>query len=371
MKGDFSDRDPADVERPQLTSIVRGASIVLVLVTGVALGFDPNDPLPETIPAFAWLVGGTVGVFGLARLTTRAALSIASLVFLAFAPASAAALAATLASVTVSPTSAPHTRTRTEHTASVPANFALSERVRGSLEVDFGRTYVDEVERAVRPAAMADLVGVADPGDDVGSDPSAAQRWCRDGNRGACYSAGARAERTDDLDTARAMYRAGCELGSGPSCHCAARLSSTTTDRLEFAHAGCEVRHRAACTLEGALLLGEGTEEASAGARAAYATACELGSTFGCGAVGTMEFRGRGGPRSQREGVAHFRIACDDGLPQACADLGHATANGLGTPRDSALALSLFERACTAGLDGACSNAEFLRSVEPADDGPR
>lgn len=91
-------------------------------------------------------------------------------------------------------------------------------------------------------------------------------------------------------------------------------------------------------------------------ARAHFAHACRAGDHSACAELGTMLYRGDGGPRDRHSAADLWETACYSPEPVAfaCFNLGGAYSDGRGRPRDVSRAELHFLLACRHGYRDAC-----------------
>jgi TPR repeat protein len=199
---------------------------------------------------------------------------------------------------------------------------------------------------------------------------------CAGGHAPSCHELGLRhrhgAGVPKDPVRAAAFFKKACEAGEPNACASlgwAYEEGSGVARDLTLAvplyrraaaavlQKSCDSDDPTACTMLGSMLrVGQGIPVDLARAESLLQRACDEGSGWGCGELGSL-LLGRGTPETRRRAAALYEKGCGGDSPGSCAFLAQMLETGDGVRRDAARAKTLYRKACEGGYAPACPKA--------------
>ncbi|MCA9563736.1 MAG: sel1 repeat family protein, partial [Myxococcales bacterium] len=238
-----------------------------------------------------------------------------------------------------------------------------SRQVQNAMEVLHTRCEA-QVSAACVELGWLDIRDSSPTGDD-GEFLSLSVETCQlDGYAPACRYAGRVSESRSDHETARALFRAGCDLSDQESCGSLGGLmvsgdggGTDVQTGVQLLTTACQANDAYSCGLLGILHLeGVGVPPDSFAAAEYISLACEAGDVDSCFSLGVLYETGMGVEADDSFAFAMYDIACQRDHYLACVNLGQMYASGKGTAPDASQAETLFRWSCDHGEARGCTN---------------
>jgi len=190
------------------------------------------------------------------------------------------------------------------------------------------------------------------------SDSSGCQSECEKGNAAACNIAGRARQDAEDYESARELFRLGCE--GAAACGSYGYLYKEgigvevdPEEALKWFDRGCTGDDSRSCNLLAFLYYNGvvGTAADPVKGCELYAKSCKLDDPYGCRSLAVCTFAFEG---SVDEGLALFLRACDLGHGPTCFEMSAVYKGGMGVDEDPAKVAELLDKACTLQVPEAC-----------------